>query len=81
MSPVINEILKAFKKKYPKLTPIEIFEISDGYIIGAPDVSSGIDYNDPYYFVSDDFETIIKCGMSKRDEMFKAFSKGAIWTK
>lgn len=78
---MINDILKAFKKEYPKLKPKSVYELSDGYLIAAPQVPDGeTDYGDPYYYVSTDLTIVQKMNPQRMNDMFKAFATGQIWT-
>lgn len=81
MDTKFNDILKAFKMKYPKRNATQIFELSDGYLIEAPDVKTGIDYNDPYFYVSNDLKTVRPYRMDRLKEFSIAIGRGAIWTR
>ena len=79
MSPVINELLKAFKTVHPDLIPIEIFNYKNGYLVTAPHFIDEIDYSDPYYYVTYDYSEILP--IDPNTEMFKALATDPIWKK
>ena len=75
----INSVIKAFVSYYPDLKPKAIYDISDGFLIYAPQFEDETDYADPYYFISKDLSIANQFNMKNRKQMFKAFDDGPIW--
>lgn len=80
MNTKIQQVLTAFKNKYPSLNPIKLYKIPNGYLIIAPRFKDKTDYGDPNFFVSDDLSSVGFFNMSKIQQMFDAFDRGPIWT-
>lgn len=76
-----NSILKAFKIKYPKRYPTVMFKMDGGYLLEAPLYKNKVDYEDPYYFISEDLKDISRFNMSNLRTLFEIFKTNPVWVR
>lgn len=74
----ISEILSIFKKDYPSLTPLEVYDKEGGYLVIAP-MTYG--ERDPYYTVDITTKRAYPYAINSPDEFFDIINSGPIWAK
>lgn len=74
----LDMIFKVFKHFYPDLTPKQVFKAYKGFVIVAPNVENGVDYNAPLYFVNDRCTSAIPYRIDD-PKAFDIFESDPLW--
>lgn len=74
-----TNIVNIFKKYYSDIEPKAIYKLPDGYLVYAPRILNGTDFNDPYYFVDIQSSLAHLFDMRERKKFFTALENGPIW--
>lgn len=76
-----STILDAFKKEFPKPNPTAMYLHPNGYLIIAPDTIDSTDYNDPFYIVSKDLQTVTRIGSRDLMKTLNAMQSAPLWER
>ena len=74
-----TRVIAVFKKYYSDIEPKAIYKLSDGYLIYAPEITDGVDFNDPYYFVNNKASNAHAFDMREHQKFFAALKTKPLW--
>lgn len=74
-----TRVITVFKKYYTDIEPKAIYRLSDGYLVYAPEITDGVDYNNPYYFVDNKMSIAHAFDMREHKRFFAALQTKPLW--